>query len=316
MSYTNFPGGITSMGVPTFGAGGLLPFTGSYFWVNEAIGSDGNTGAANNPFATLTQALLAVSNAPQSSSQTNVIFLTGTVHVSATVAWSLNNTWLVGLTSPSGNDRARISQTGSTVFTPLVNVTGTGCGFIDIATFHGYASATTQICWAEAGGRNFYQNCQFLGMANATAGAQAGGRSLTVAGSGENLFVGCTIGLDTVVRATSNASLEFLSSTPRNKFYDCVFQMLTSSASAVHVTVGADGMDRYALFVRPSFLNAVESTSTTISAAITANASAGGFIGLQDLFSVGATAIATTGPVYGTGNIPTATTSGIAIKLT
>src|SRR6185312_2873556 len=108
-----------------------------------------------------------------------------------------------------------------------VNVTAQGCSFINIATFHGFANASAQICWAEAGGRNYYSNVQFFGMGDATAAAQAGSRSLTVAGNGENIFVDCTIGLDTVLRATNaNASLEFLSGTPRNKFFDCVFQAL------------------------------------------------------------------------------------------
>ena len=92
MTYTNFPDGITSFGVPTFGVGGLLPFTGQYFWVNETTGSDGGTGAADDPFATLARALsLCINN------NNDVIFLTGTAHVSATVAWNLNRTHLIGL---------------------------------------------------------------------------------------------------------------------------------------------------------------------------------------------------------------------------
>lgn len=298
-------------GVPTMGTGGLLPFTGNYWFVNESTGSDGNSGTASAPFATLTQAL-----AKCTAGNNDVVFLTGTVHVSATVAWSKNNTHLIGLSAPCDNDRSRISQTGTTLFTPLVNVTASGCIFANIATFHGFNNASAQICWAEAGGRNFYQSCQFFGMGDATAAAQAGGRSLTVAGSGENKFYDCTIGLDTITRSTSNASLEFLSGTPRNAFRNCIFQMLTSSASALHVTIGADGIDRYALFADCTLLNAVDSTSTTISAAVVANAAAGGSVIFQNAFSVGATAIATTGPVWGTGNIPTAATSGIAVHLT
>lgn len=312
MVYTNFPNGITSLGVPTFGAGGLLPFTGNYFWVNESTGSDGNDGSAQTPYKTLTQAQLAAT-----AGQNDVVFVTGTIHTTATTTWAKNNVHLIGLTAPSDNDRARISQTGSTVFSPLVNVTASGCIIANIGTFHGFADASTQICWAEAGGRNAYYNVQFLGMGNATAAAQAGSRSLTVAGSGENVFTNCTVGLDTITRATAvNASLEFLTSTPRNIFRNTVFQMLTSLATSVHITVGATGMDRYALFDNCTFINAVESTSTTINAAITANASAGGAILLQNPMSLGATALATTGPVYVIGNVPVATTSGIAIKAT
>lgn len=302
----------TQFGMPLFGIAGVPPFTGNFFWVDETNGSDGNTGGPADPFKTLSRAHSACL-----AGNNDVVFLSGTVHTTATLAWSKNNTHLIGLTAPSNNDRARISQTGSTVFSPLVNVTAQGCIFKNLGTFHGFADASTQICWAEAGGRNNYDNVQFLGMGNATAAAQAGSRSLTVAGSGENLFVGCTIGLDTVTRGTAvNASLEFLTATPRNVFRSCIFQALVSLATEVHVTVGSGGLDRYALFDKCSFINAVESGGTTMNAAITANASAGGAILVQDAFSLGATAIATTGPVYGTGNVPVATTSGIAIKLT
>lgn len=319
MTYTDFPGGITSLGVPTFGAGGMLPFTGAYFWVNATTGSDGNTGGAQDPFATLTQALLAVSNAPNSSALGNVIFLEGTIHTTATLNWTLNNTHLVGLTSPSDNDRARISSTGATGFSPLVKVTGTGCMFINIGTFHGgFTGATgSQVCWNENGGRNYYQNCQFLGGGDATTAALAGMRSLTITTGGENLFENCTIGLDTIVRATNaNASMELLSGTPRNTMRNCIFQALISDVSDVHITVGADGMDRYLLLDNCSFINVVDSTSSTMSAAITANVSAGGSILVQGGLSLGATAIATTGPVYVNGAVPVATTSSIAIKAT
>src|SRR6185312_3124452 len=111
-------------------------------------------------------------------------------------------------------------------------------------------------------------------------------------------------------------SLGFLSGTPRNYFQKCTFPMLTSSSGALFVTVGAAGIDRFALFDDCYFINAVESTSTTISAGIIANAAAGGAILLQHCISLGATAIATTGPVYIVGTVPTANTSSIAIKAT
>lgn len=311
--WTNFPNGITSLGIPTFGTGIIPPFTGKYFFVQETTtaGTAFGQGTAQQPFNTLDQAL-----AQCVAGRNDVIFLIGTVHVTATVNWNLNNTHLVGLCAPSDNDRARISQSGATVFTPLVNVTGAGCMFVDIATFHGFANNSAQICWAEAGGRNYYGGCQFLGLGATLAAGHTGSRSLTIAGSGENLFVGCTIGLDTIARGVANASLELLSATPRNVMRRPIFQMLASASTAVHITVGAGGMDRFLLLDDPVFINAIESTGVAIAAAITANAGAGGLVALQNAFSVGATAIATTGPVYGTGNIPTAATSGIAIKLT
>lgn len=268
---------------------------GNAYFVNETTGSDSNNGSRSAPFATLGKALSTAT-----ANHGDVIYLEGTVHLTATLDWNKNGVSLVGTLAPSDNDRARISQTGSTVFSPLVNVTGVGCSFINIGTFHGFNDASTQICWAEAGGRNFYNNVQFLGMGDATAAAQAGSRSLTVGGSGENLFVGCTIGLDTVTRATNaNSSLEFISGTARNTFRGCTFQALVSDASDTHVLVASGGMDRYALFDDCTFINCVDSTATAMNAAISnAGGSPGGSILLNNCISLGATAIATTGAVY------------------
>lgn len=296
--------------------------TGHSWFVNETTGNDSNNGSAAAPFATLVKAqAAAVAN------NNDVVYLIGTSHQSAPLVWAKNGVSLVGLAAPSDNDRARISvtagltQTQVTALHPLVSVTAQGCSFVNLGTFYGFDGVltppTASVCWSEAGGRNFYSNVQFLGGGDALMAALAGMRSLTIAGSGENLFVGCTVGLDTITRATAaNASLELLSGTPRNAFRKCIFQALISDVSDVFVTVGADGMDRYCLFEQCSFLNAVESTSSTMSAAITANASAGGAICVQDCFFLGCTAVATTGPVYITGNVPVATTSGIAIKAT
>lgn len=306
---------VGQFGTPLWGvAGAPGPFTGNYFWVDETNGSDGNTGGPSDPLKTLTQALSLCT-----SGNNDVIFMVGTIHTAATIAWSKSNTHLIGLTAPSNNDRARISQTGSAVFTPLVDVTGSGCIFKNLATFHGFNDASTQICWAEAGGRNYYENVQFLGMGNATAAAQAGSRSLTIGGSGENLFMGCTIGLDTVVRATNaNASLEFISASPRNVLRNCIFQADVSDAADTHVTIGVGGIDRYALFDNCTFLNAEFGGpgATAMTAAFSVNASAGGLVLVQGGASIGAGKISAAGPVYVSGAVPTGAASSLAVAAT
>lgn len=312
MPLTHHPNGVSSFGIPVLGAGPLPPFRGNYWFVDETNGSDGNTGGADAPFKTLAQAqLAAVAN------NNDVVFLTGTAHVTATVAWAKDWVHLIGLAAPGNNKRARISQTGSTVFTPLVNVTGQGCMFANLATFHGFGNASAQICWTDAGGRNFYGNVQFLGMGNATAAAQTGGRSLLISGStGENVFEDCVIGLDTVVRSAANASLEFTGGSPRNVFRNCVFQADASAATALHLTIGVGGIDRYALFDRCTFLNSIDSGGTAMTVGAVVNAAAGGSVLLQDCSSLGATVFATAGPIYVTGAVPTGNTTGLAVAAT
>lgn len=306
----------SQFGMPLFGVAGVLPFTGNFYWVDETNGSDGNTGGPQDPLATLTQAhSLCLAN------NNDVVFLTGTVHTTATTTWSKNRTHLIGL-APTlrGNARSRISQTGSTLFTPLVSVTAAECIFLNIGAFHGFANASSQICWADAGQRNYYKNCAFLGMGNATAAAQAGGRSLVVGsgGNGEHNFVECQIGLDTVTRSAANASLELTGATPRNVFSRCIFPCLTSSATALFIkTAAAAALDRDQVFEDCSFVNQIQSTSTTMTVAISMAASAGGLLELKSCTLIGATKWGDTAALaqtYVDGGPPTAATTGLAVN--
>jgi hypothetical protein len=304
--------------MPLFGISSLPPFTGNVFWVNESTGSDGNSGGPYDPLGTLSQAHTLCT-----SGNNDVVLLTGTIHTTATTTWSKSKTHLIGLApNLQSNARARISQTGSTVFTPLVSVTGSECIFLNVGAFHGFANASTQICWADTGERNSYEYCSFLGMANATAGAQAGGRSLTVGGAGgtgENTFFRCQVGLDTITRSTSNASLEFLNGTPRNTFRECIFPVQTSSASALFVKAASASVDRWQWFQDCLFVNNIKSASTamTVGFSMGAGTSPAGLMMLQRCSSIGATAwgdTAALGQMYIDGAPPTAATSGLAVN--
>jgi hypothetical protein len=299
--------------MPLYGVAGMLPYGGNYFWVNAATGSDGNTGGPQDPFATLTQALAASTN-----NNNDVIFLTGTYHTTSTINWSNNWTHLVGLAAPSNSDRARISSTGATAFQPLVNVTGAGCQFINVGAFHGgFTGATgTQVCWNQNASQGYFKNVQFYGGGDATTAALTGMSSLVVATADECVFEDCTIGLDTITRATNaNASVQFTGASARTTFNRCRFQALVSDASDVHINIAAGGADRYVYLKDCLLFNAVDSTATAMSAAIT-NAGSCSVI-LDNCISVGATAIATTGPVYVNQiSAAGATTTGIGIHAT
>lgn len=305
---TNFSPPLFVGGAPLLPGAAGIPFTGNFWFVNPATGSDGNTGYANAPLATLAQAQTnAVAN------NGDVVVLLGTLHTTATLNWAKAGVHLIGMGAKSNSDRARISSTGTTPFSPLVNVTGTGCLFANIGTFHGGFTSPTgsQVCWAEAGERNQYIGCQLYGGGDAVAAALAGMRSLTVLGY-ENVFEDCTIGLDTILRATNaNASLEFLAQSGRNRFRNCIFQSYISDTSDVHIKAATGTLDRWTLFDKCFFHN----FGSTM-AAVATNAATGGNLIFQDCISYGATAIGTTGNIFGTGNVPVATTSSIAIAFT
>jgi hypothetical protein len=287
--------------------------TGATYFVDETLGSDSQVRAGYpfSPFATLAAALaVAVAG--------DTIFVSGTIHVTATLTVSQNNLAIIGLNSPSQNSRARISSSGNTVFTPMVSVTGQGCRFENLATFYGYDNASTQICWTDTGGRNFYKNVLFGGGGNATAAAQAGMRCLTLGGNGENLFEDCTFGLSTVARATNaNATLEILAG-QRNKFVRPVFDMYSSLAGNCHIKVGAGALGgANQFFFDTIFSNPVDGSATSITVDVICDVAAnGGLIFGGTVTSVGAGKVASTGPVYTTGTVPTAGTSGLAVKST
>lgn len=287
-------------GMPLYGiSGNLPPFGGNYYWVNTASGSDGNTGGPSDPFATLTQAqnsCLAGNN--------DVVFFAGTFSPTATFVWSKNNTHLIGLdvAGPYATPSIAVASTAATTgaFSPLVNVTATGCIFQNFSVQSGIAQAATQVCWAEAGGSNSYQNVNFNQVGNATAAAQAGCRALTLA-SINNYFESCVIGGDAVIRATgTNFSVELLAGAGSSFFKGCTFPMYTSNTANSFVNTTATTLSGYFIFDSCTFINDINNTSGALPAvAITAATASKSTIVLTPTTTVvGVTAICVSGATF------------------
>lgn len=342
MPVTNFPNGVSSFGV-TVMPGSPLPFTGKNFFVDPVNGSDGNNGLSmERPFATLYKA-----HAMCTAGANDVVYLvgdgstTGTARLSPTLAalvdstattgkltWSKNATHLIGICAPSSySQRARIAPTTTLTMATfgdadMMLVSASGCYFANFSLFNGFATGgNSQRAMVVTGGRNCFSNVHIAGMGDAASAAHAGSRSLVVSGTGENTFVGCTIGVDTVARSAANASLEFASGTPRNVFKDCLFPFQTSAASPLGILgTGAACMDRFQIFDRCQFINGVESTSTTMTVlASVTNASPGGGLFFKDCALLGITDFGDTLALtvsYVEGGTPTAATTGIAVTPT
>ena len=301
MGFTNYPNGITSLGVPTFGTGFIPPFPSEYFFVEEVTtaGVAAGQGTAQQPFNTLAQAL---AECPASGSN-NVIFLTGTVHLTAPLVWSNSNVHLVGLCAPmKRGKRARISSSGSTPFGPLVQVTGSGCIFQNFGTFFGFPTtgASTPICWQDQGGRQSYNNVEFLGFGDATASTgtanQTGARAFQFNNNtGETTWRDCVFGVDTVQRGAANYTLEIAGAAPRLTFENCDFEadLASGGTASSHVLVGASGIDRYAVMNRCRFFADTKSGGSAMAQGFNVSGSAGGFIILDQSTFFGITAIET-----------------------
>lgn len=246
---------------------------------------------------------------------------TSSARVNAAFTWSKNALHLIGVSSGvSISPRARIAPTsGATAYANFFTVSGSGCLFAGIQWFHGFDTGTTSaICMTVTGGRNLFYRCHIAGMGDTASAQSSTSRSLKISGTGENQFVQCTIGLDTVTSNTTNAQIEFASGTPRNVFTDCIIPRMTSSAGTLFIVGAAAAcMDRFQLFTRCLFINAIKSSSTAMTAGVTLAASTGGMILLKDSTIVGATDwgsdSTTFGQMYIDGGPPNTSTSGIAL---
>lgn len=341
MALTNFPNGITSFGVPVIGGINGIPLTGTWYFVDPAAGSDGNEGTSpESPFATIYQAynkavagnndvIVLIGNGSTSGTARMSTALAQTITPAATtgtITWAKNATHLIGVTAPTGvSNRARFAPPTGTYTAAtfgnsgnMFNVTASGCIFANFSVFNGFSTgANGQIAWIDAGGRNYYSDVQFGGFGDTASAQGANSRALKVT-SGENTFVNCTVGLDTVTRTDANANLELASGAARNKFINCDFPVMTSSATSLAILgSGAAAIDRWTKFQNCLFVNSVDSTSTTISAVASLNAAAGGSLVFNGCTAVGATAWGDAGALansYVDNAPPTAATSGLAVN--
>lgn len=223
---------------------------------------------------------------------------TSTARLASGFTWAKNALHLVGVSCGVNiSNRSRIAPTAATTaFANFFTVSGSGCLFQNIEWFQGFdTGVAASICMTVTGGRNMFSNCHVAGMGDTASAQSSTSRDLKISGTGENMFVGCTIGLDTVSSNTTNSSFELTGGTVRNQFVKCTFLRYTSSAGTlIGVVSGAAGIDRSTTFDACKFINAIKSGSTTMSAAFTLAASAGGMFVMDPLCQlVGITAFGT-----------------------
>lgn len=346
MALTNFPNGVTSFGVPMIGGIGGIPLTGTWYFVDPANGSDANDGLS--PSSAL--ATLYMAHAKMTAGKNDVCLLigdgstTGTARLSkalaqsvdstatpGTLTWSKNACHLIGVTAPTmAASRARIAPPSGTYTQTtfgsgnFIVVTAAGCIFQNFSVFNGFSTGgNNQIAWTDSGGRNYYSNVQFGGAGDTASAQSTSSRSLLVTGStGENQFVNCTIGLDTVARTVANASLELAGGTPRNVFKNCLFPMVGAADSLFVVTAAASAIDRFQLFQDCTFINDIGSGGTALTVGMSMAASAGGVMVIKNCTLLGGNTSTNWGDaaaltqMWVDGGAPTAGTTGLAVQPT
>ena len=294
-----------------------VPFTGNTWFVDPESGADGNSGKRPD------QALATLYQAHNKATENNndVVYLmgngasSGTARLSTalaqtidstvtagTLVWSKAATHLIGIAAPTRvSQRARIAPpTG--IYTQatfgsgnFVKVTAQGCYFANFDVFNGFSTGgVSQIAWTESGGRNCYNNVNFQGMGDAASAADTASRSLIVSGqNGENTFVNCTIGLDTIQRVSGATEMEFLDYTPRNTFDGCIIQTNAAANANFWVKITANSIDRWVLFRNCTFINpalgAAGGAATAMTVGFSIAASQPGVAIFHNCLSYGAT---------------------------
>lgn len=306
---------------------GLAATTGNVFYLDPKNGLDTNDGQtpATTPGGHGPVKTLAAGYALLRSGYNDVLVLIGdgttaaTARLSAGFTWSKNAAHLIGVCSPTlFSQRARIAPTAAiAAFANFFTVSGNGCLFQNIQWFQGFdAGVAAEICLTISGSRNVFKNCQIAGMGDATGATDAGSRNVKLSGGGENYFVNCVIGLDTVTRTGANASVEVAGGTARNVFDSCIFPFLSSDGLqyALLASAAAAG-DRYILFRNCQFINCVGSTSTALAELFHLVAASGGLAVMDgNSMWVGVTAVGdatTKAQTYFGGGTATNGTKGI-----
>jgi hypothetical protein len=236
----------------------------------------------------------------------------------AAIDWNLSYTHLIGLSAdlPGMGQRCRIVNTAANDLAVLFTVSGSGCIFRNIQWFDGKDKAEVGACVLVTGGRNFFKNCFFGGMGDATGSGpatRAGSYSLSVSG-GENYFEDCTIGLDTIVRSAANA--ELVVSGVRNRFKHCDIRSNSVTAGKFLVKIDASADMRDVIFDDCLFFNYSTNWATGITDAFNVSGGNTHYVilrGLCEFVGVGIGVADTVTHVYGAGPLPV-NTYGVAIN--
>jgi len=262
-----------------------LAYIGDIFYVDPTGGSDGNSGTSQGDAL----ATVAAAYAKCTSGKHDVVIIaptggSGRTTETTAITWAKRFTHLIGSGAPLMQDhRAGMSFGAGGSFTVSEN----GCIFKDITLT---SSVDTDVTVTVTGDYNAFLGVDFKGTYNATSIGSTPWRALVLTGAEENLFSGCTIGSDAMLRSAANASLEFKTAATRNVFEDCLFPIRTDDADALFVIAdSAADIDRFAWFKDCTFHNAAFSDSTTMTVGMSIHAAVGGTVILDGCSVLGIT---------------------------
>lgn len=243
MSFTNYPNGVSSYGVPVtgqipmvLGASGV----GTIYFVDPTNGSDGNNGKSpSKAFATAEVAYAAAASGDTialSTNSTHSIAL-GINHTKSRINW-------VGLdfSGRQVQQGAKIQLAAGSASAYVLKNTGVRNSFTNIKFIQAATAATALHVLEDGSEGSLYQNCSFVfGVVDNLDLTTA---HEVIAGSDSATFLNCTFGADTLLTSAARsvfhidivtASQEFKS----NILENCNFIISSSSSTAAFIRTDA-----------------------------------------------------------------------------
>lgn len=296
MGLTNYPGGLSSMGVPVlpgsipFGVDSKVYFVAPYRTTANGA-SDGNDGLSpKRALKTVFGTNGAYSKMRDNKNDVAILIPSGnsasetTEDISSAQTWSKDLCHLIGMSRNRYGQRCRFNAS-SLADTPMVNVTGGGCVFGNFQVYVG-DDAASLVPWQDAGSHNYYENIHFAGMGLAALASAANACSLKVNGGSEGVFKNCVIGLDTIERdGDSDGELVFDGGASRYIFEDCLFTTYLSADNQTVTIADATAIDRTIIFKNSLFVAKSTNKATAQTSVFSIPAISQGAIILQDSYA-------------------------------
>jgi hypothetical protein len=325
MGLTNFPNGISSMGMPVIN--GIPAGLTECFFVDYGNGSDSVGKKANSssrPWKTLEYALTKVTT----NKNEGIALMGNSTHtLAAMLDVSINRTHLFGYDPGVGGygQNAKVSLTATATATNIATMQNTGVRntFRNIKFLNASTVAEGLYCIAEGGEYAKYYGCEVY---KSTDLDEALAAELLCNGDSAQ-FSGCVFG--DLVNQKGGATKErpnvlltretLTGKVARDvEFNDCLFltKAATTAASCVHSTLATD-VERRMIFRNPIFWNAKLGTADPAAAISLDAAQTQGDILLINPAIIGITALATAsrGVYVVGGSVPADPTTGIAVAV-
>jgi hypothetical protein len=261
MGWTNFPHGVTSLGIPQVGSGGIPVTLGDYFFVDSGTGSASNPGTdPANPLATFNS---AIGKCTANNGDVIVVLPghTETIASATTLVPNVAGITIVGLGKGSLVPTLTFSATGSEIEIGADNITIENIRFhagvsavatgVDVNANHCtikdcvfYYGGTTTYDFVQAIDVDAYDDCQIIGCKfyaeNATAGAD---QHIRLDDAHRTRIIGCEFYgdcADAAIIGEGAASLSILIA------HNIIYNDDTSAATnGIHLGVACTGMIAY-----------------------------------------------------------------------